>query len=115
MSVSVLTGNIMAVGVASVALTPALVGAATTAEQTFTAPGLRVGDTVCVSKPTAQAGLGIVGGARLRGQHAGHHFRQHHSRWPHDDRGRDLHGLLGAAGRGGRGRGCLISQEKEHS
>lgn len=43
------------------ALTPALVAANTTAEQTFTVNGLVVGDVVTVNKPTAQAGLGIVG------------------------------------------------------
>lgn len=43
-------------------LTPAAVAANTTAEQTFTVTGLAVGDKiVTVSKPTAQAGLGIVG------------------------------------------------------
>jgi len=33
----------------------------TSAEQTVTVPGLEVGDVVLVSKPTAQAGIGIVG------------------------------------------------------
>ncbi len=33
----------------------------TTAEQTVTVPGLEVGDMVYVSKPTAQAGIGVVG------------------------------------------------------
>lgn len=33
----------------------------TTAEQTVTVPGLKVGDMVLVSKPTAQAGLGVCG------------------------------------------------------
>jgi hypothetical protein len=61
MSTSVLTGNIVSVGVASVTLSPAIVNAATSNEQTFTVPGLRVGDMVCVSKPTTQAGLGIAG------------------------------------------------------
>ena len=42
-------------------LTPAQVAANTTAEQTFTVTGLAVGDVVFVNKPTAQAGLGIVG------------------------------------------------------
>lgn len=42
-------------------LTPALVAANTTAEQTFAVPGVPVGVYVAtVSKPTAQAGLGIV-------------------------------------------------------
>ena len=45
------------------ALTPAIVAANTTAEQTFTVSGLVVAsDTMIgISKPTAQAGLGIVG------------------------------------------------------
>lgn len=43
------------------ALSPAAVAANTTAEQTFTVTGLDVTDTVSVNKPTAQAGLGIVG------------------------------------------------------
>ena len=43
-------------------LSPALVAINTTAEQTFTVTGLEVGDTVLsINKPTAQAGLGIVG------------------------------------------------------
>lgn len=46
----------------SQALSPAQVAINTTAEQTFTVTGLEVGDTViAVNKPTAQAGLGIVG------------------------------------------------------
>ena len=42
-------------------LSPSAVGAGTTAEQTFTVTGLAVGDVVFVNKPSAQAGLGIVG------------------------------------------------------
>jgi hypothetical protein len=42
-------------------LSPALVNANTTAEQLFSCPGLRPGDKVQISKPTAQAGLGVVG------------------------------------------------------
>lgn len=33
----------------------------TTAEQNVTVPGLKLGDIVTVNKPTAQAGLGVVG------------------------------------------------------
>ena len=44
----------------NITISPASVAANTTAEQTFTANGVRVGDVVYVSKPTAQAGLGIV-------------------------------------------------------
>lgn len=47
-----------------VTLSPALIGQGTSAEQTFTVNGVEVGDTVYVSKPTAQAGLSI-GGARV--------------------------------------------------
>lgn len=55
-------GNMYGLGVASVTLSPASVAANTTAEQTFTVPGVNAAD-ICVSasKPTAQAGLGIVG------------------------------------------------------
>lgn len=45
----------------SATLSPASVAANTSAEQTFTVTGLAVGDAVSVNKPTAQAGLGIVG------------------------------------------------------
>jgi len=41
-------------------ISPAAVAANTTAEQTFALAGIAVGDVVYVSKPTAQAGLGIV-------------------------------------------------------
>ena len=41
-------------------ISPVQVAANTTAEQTFTLSGLSVGDVVYVTKPTAQAGLGIV-------------------------------------------------------
>lgn len=49
------------IAVYSPALTPAAVAANTTAEQTFTVTGLATNDKVFVNKPTAQAGLGIVG------------------------------------------------------
>lgn len=45
----------------SITLSPALIAQATTAEQDLTVVGLKVGDAVFVTKPTAQAGLGIVG------------------------------------------------------
>jgi len=56
-------GNTRELWVAKATLSPALVAANTTAEQTFTVPGLRLNsDFICgISKPTAQAGLGIVG------------------------------------------------------
>jgi hypothetical protein len=55
------TGNIVKQSVISVTLSPAAIVLNTTAEQTFTVNGLQVGDHVVVQKPTAQAGLGIVG------------------------------------------------------
>lgn len=42
-------------------LSPVAVAANTTAEQLFTVPGLIAGTAINVNKPTAQAGLGIVG------------------------------------------------------
>lgn len=47
--------------VVAVSLSPAIVGANTTSEQTFTVTGAAVGQFVYVNKPTAQTGLGIVG------------------------------------------------------
>lgn len=58
---SYVLGNLVKQSVISVTLTPALIVLNTTAEQTFTVNGLLAGDMVCVNKPTAQAGLGIVG------------------------------------------------------
>lgn len=57
----IIMGNAQALGVITVTLSPAQVAANTTAEQTFTVPGAKVGDYVYVNKPSAQAGLGIVG------------------------------------------------------
>ena len=45
----------------SVVLTPAAVAANITAEQIFALAGVATTDVINVSKPTAQAGLGIVG------------------------------------------------------
>jgi hypothetical protein len=53
-------GNVQQVALLAVALSPAIVAANTTAEQTFTVNGLLVGDFVEVNKPTTQAGLGVV-------------------------------------------------------
>ena len=57
------TGNLWKVGVFNLTLTPAVVGTGGSAEQTFatTGIGLLTTDVVLVQKPTAQAGLGIVG------------------------------------------------------
>ncbi len=61
MSVGTIMGNVLAMGVVQLTLSPASVAANTTAEQTFTFPGIRLRDTIAgVSKPTSQAGLGVV-------------------------------------------------------
>ena len=60
----IMMGNLLASGTASVVLSPAIVAANTSAEQTFTLPGIRPGDFVDVNKPTAQAGL-VIGGYRV--------------------------------------------------
>lgn len=54
-------GNIAIDVLLGATLSPAAVAANTSAEQTFTVTGLQVGDVVNVNKPTAQAGIGVVG------------------------------------------------------
>lgn len=54
-------GNLQYNTALGVTLSPASVANATSAEQTFAVPGLLTTDIVAVQKPTAQAGLGIVG------------------------------------------------------
>lgn len=54
-------GNMQLDMLLGVTLSPASVAANTSAEQTFTVNGLVAGDVLVVQKPTAQAGLGIVG------------------------------------------------------
>jgi hypothetical protein len=56
----VIRGNIQYSVILNVTLSPASVANATAAEQTFTVTGVQTGDFVNVSKPTTQAGLGIV-------------------------------------------------------
>jgi hypothetical protein len=53
-------GNILLAGIYGLTISPASVAANTTAEQAFTLTGVLVGDVVSVTKPTLQAGLGIV-------------------------------------------------------
>lgn len=55
------TGNIRKMSVISVTLSPTIVAQNTSAEQSFTVNGLQTDDHVTIVKPTAQAGLGIVG------------------------------------------------------
>ena len=57
-------GNIVGNWNLSVTLSPSSVAPNTSAEQTFTINGLKVGDFIDVGKPTAQAGL-ILGNARV--------------------------------------------------
>ena len=54
-------GNVWKSWNLTLTLSPASVANATSAEQTFTLTGLLATDYVSVNKPTAQAGLGIVG------------------------------------------------------
>jgi hypothetical protein len=59
MSVGIIQGNVKAMGCLSVTIDPASVATITTAEQTFTVTGLKVGDFVFVNKPTNTTGVGI--------------------------------------------------------
>ena len=54
-------GNIKGTWIIGVTLSPTSVANATSAEQTFTCNGLLLGDFINIVKPTAQAGLGVVG------------------------------------------------------
>lgn len=56
-------GNINKLNAINVTLSPASVAANTTAEQTFTCPGIAVGDLILdATKPTHQAGLQVIPG-----------------------------------------------------
>ena len=62
MSSMIPRGNVNKLAVVRATLSPALVAINTTAQQTFTVPGVQVGDVIVnVEKPTHQAGLGVVG------------------------------------------------------
>ncbi len=80
----------------SAPITPTGVAANTTAEQTFVMTGLLTTDYVAVSKPTAQAGLGIVGTRVSAAGVLAITFQQaHRHRWPrHRRRARFRHGLV---------------------
>lgn len=54
-------GNLQLIQLIQATLSPAQVNTVTAPEQTFTVPGLQVGDYVQVFKPTVQAGLGVLG------------------------------------------------------
>lgn len=60
MGINLQDGNIDRMGVVSLSINVGSVAANTTAEQTFTVTGLRVGDVVLVNKPSLSAGLGVV-------------------------------------------------------
>lgn len=62
---TVCRGNIIANFVISPTLTPVSVGAATSAEQSFTIPGLQVGDMVQVTAAVAQTAGIVIGNARV--------------------------------------------------
>lgn len=59
MAVTTIGGNVLAMGVVSRSITPAAVSANTTAEQSFTFPGVRVGDFVEINAPGITAGLDL--------------------------------------------------------
>lgn len=54
------TGNIIGNWLLGVTLSPASVAPNTTAEQSFTVQGLKIGDFIEANKPTNQAGLTIA-------------------------------------------------------
>lgn len=60
MSTLIPRGNVRALFVVDVTFNPASVATITTAEQTTTVTGLRVGDMVFWQKPTNTAGVGVV-------------------------------------------------------
>ena len=60
MSTLIPRGNVRSIFAISVTFDPASVATITTAEQTKTIPGLKVGDFVFWQKPTNTAGVGVV-------------------------------------------------------
>lgn len=59
MSNGVIQGNVLAMTVGAVTFDPANIAASGSSEQTFTFPGVKTGDMVFVSKPTATTALGV--------------------------------------------------------
>lgn len=53
-------GNVLGMYMLSLTINPASVATITTAEQTFTMPGVKVGDMAFASKPSLTTGLGIA-------------------------------------------------------
>lgn len=64
MSVGVTAGNCFSISIISQTITPAAVLTITAVEQTFTVPGVKVGDAVVVNPPGTTAGV-IQGAARV--------------------------------------------------
>ena len=59
MSQGIIMGNVAGIYLLSLTINPASVATITTAEQTFTMTGVKVGDMVYASKPSNTTGLGI--------------------------------------------------------
>lgn len=60
MAAGIIGGNVRAISIVTVTINPASVATITTAEQTFTVPGLVVGDMVFANKPSLTTGLGVA-------------------------------------------------------
>jgi len=59
MSSGIITGNIKAMGIATITVDLGSVATITTEEETFTCPGVELGDFVAVSKPSLEAGIAL--------------------------------------------------------
>jgi len=59
MSSGIITGNIKAMGIATITVDLGSVATITTEEETFTCPGVQIGDFVAVSKPSLEAGIAL--------------------------------------------------------
>lgn len=59
MSTTITRGNVIGMWTAAVTFNPAAVNTITTAEQTVTVPGVKVGDLVFVNKPDHTTGVGM--------------------------------------------------------
>lgn len=60
MSVGIIAGNVASITVIDVSLTPAEVATITAPAQTFTVPGVKVGDAVVVNPPSVTAGVALA-------------------------------------------------------
>ena len=61
MTVGITNGNAYGIYIISASLTPVAIATITTAEQSFTVTGLKVGDFVEVNPPSVTAGAGLAG------------------------------------------------------